>query len=87
MNPSANDLSRADLQHLVSVIYADWANIGPAAHAYLHAVDVSNCHDLDDRVGDETADIQMRYFLAHAAGWRGPTARAVKAELRQRLGL
>jgi hypothetical protein len=87
MTSETPDLSTANVQHLISLIYADWDNVDSSAHAYLHAVDLSNCHDLDNPVGDETADIQMRHFLTHAAGWRGPTARAVKAELRRRLGL
>ncbi len=82
-----NDLRDVDLQHLVAMIYADWANINPSAAAYLHALDVNDCSALDDPVGNETADTQLRYFLTHAAGWRGPTAGAVKAELRRRLGL
>jgi hypothetical protein len=69
------------------VIYGDWTEINPSAATYLHALDVNDCYQLDDPVGNETADIQLRYFLTHAAAWRGPTARAVKTELRRRLGL
>ena len=46
---------------------------GPAA-TYLHALDVDDCHDLDDPVGNEAADIQLRYFVTHASGWHRPTA-------------
>ena len=63
------------------------ADINPYAASYLHALDVNDCHELDDPVGNETADIQLRYFLTHASGWRGATTRAVKTELRRRLGL
>jgi hypothetical protein len=48
-------------------------------------LDVNDCHELDDPVGNETAEIQVRYLLAHVAGWRGQTARSVKADLRRRL--
>jgi hypothetical protein len=82
-----SDLREADLRELVAMIYADWDMIDPAAAAYLHAIDVNDCVDLDDPVGNETADLQLRYFLVHAAAWRGATARAIKAELRRRLGL
>ncbi len=84
---SHNDLRDVDLQHLVAMIYADWETINPSAAAYLHAIDVNDCSALDDPVGNETADLQLRYFLTHAAGWHGATARAVKAELRRRLAL
>ena len=87
MNPNQPDLSNADVQQLVALIYSDWDAINPSAATYLHALDVNDCHDLDDPVGNEAADIQMRYFLTHASGWRGPTARAVKTELRRRLAL
>ncbi len=87
MTGDESDLTSADLQQLIALIYDDWETINPSAAAYLNALDVNDCHELNDRVGNETADLQVRYFLTHAAGWHGSTARAVKAELRRRLGL
>jgi hypothetical protein len=81
------DLLQADLQQIVAVIFADWDRINASAASYLHALDVNDCRRLDDPVGNETAEVQLRYFLTHAAGWRGPIARAVKSELRRRLAL
>jgi hypothetical protein len=83
--PDRIDLTALDLQDLVAMVYADWDHVNPYAASYLNAMDVNDCHQLDDPVGNETAEIQIRYLLTHAAGWRGPTARAVKAELRRRL--
>ena len=87
MNPNDTDLSTADVQQLIALIYSDWDAINPYAASYLHALDINDCHELEDPVGNETADIQLRYFLTHASAWRGQTARAVKTELRRRLGL
>jgi hypothetical protein len=83
--PDHLDLSTVDLQDLVAMVYADWQHVNPYAASYLNALDVWDCHELDDPVGNETAEIQIRYLLTHVAGWRGATARAVKAELRRRL--
>jgi hypothetical protein len=87
MSTDEVDLPSADLQQIVAIAYSDWDAIDPYLAVYLHALDVNDCHELDDPVGNETADIQLRYFLSHASGWRGQTARVVKAELRRRHGL
>ena len=79
------DLATVDLQGLIAMVYAAWDNVNPYAASYLHALDVNDCHQLHDPVRNETAAIQVGYFLANSAGWRGDTARAVKAELRRRL--
>lgn len=81
------DLGSLDVQQIVALVYDDWDDVHPSAATYLNALDVNDCRELADPVGNETADLQLRYFLAHAASWRGETARAVKAELRRRLGL
>jgi hypothetical protein len=82
-----HDLRDAGLQRIVALIYNDWGDtIDPYATQYLNALDVNDCETLDDPVGNETAEVQVRYFLSNASAWRGPTARAVKAELRRRLG-
>ena len=83
--PDQLDLSTLDLQDLVAMVYADWDYVNPSAASYLDALDVWDCHELDDPVGNETAEIQIGYLLTHVTGWRGLTARAVKAELRRRL--
>jgi hypothetical protein len=83
----SDELAGADLQQIIAWVYADWDGINPSAAAYLHALDVNDCRQVDDPVGNETADTQLRHFLTHAAAWRGPKARAIKAEVRHRLGL
>jgi hypothetical protein len=83
--PDQIDLTTVDLQDLVAMVYADWDRVNPYAASYLSALDVNDCHGLDDPVGNEAAETQVRYLLANAGAWRGATARAVKAELRRRL--
>lgn len=78
-------LEHADLQDLIAMTYSDWETMNPTAGAYLNALDVSDCHHLTDPVGSEDAATQVRHFLSQASGWKGETARGVKAELRRRL--
>lgn len=86
MNDAHGDLTELDLRQLVAIIFDDWETISADAATYLYALDAHDCEVLSDPVGNETAELQVRYFLANAGGWRGPVARAVKAELRRRLG-
>ncbi len=73
-------LRAASLQQIIALIYTDWGDtIDSYAAQYLNALDVNDCEALDDPVGNETAEIQVRYFLSNASGWKGATARAVKA--------
>ena len=53
MNPHETDLSTADVQQLIALIYNDWDAINPYAASYLYALDVNDCHELDDPVGNE----------------------------------
>jgi len=82
---ASNDLAAMDLQQLIAIVFDDWTAINPDAATYLQALDSHDCAALNDRVGNETAELQVRYFLTHAGQWRGPVARSVKAELRKRL--
>jgi len=41
--------------------------------------------DLDDKVGLESAESIIVYFLGNAQSWRGPIAKRIKAELNQML--
>ena len=83
----AEELSEADLQGLARAVREDWDTINPTADAYLEAIEESGAQTPADPVGVETAEAQVCYFLEQAGGWKGPRARAVKAELRERCGL
>ena len=65
-------------------IAADWSRIGkgvsPYAKPYLRAM--YQLQTLDEMYGQDTATSVVLYFLSNAQGWRGVTARTLKAELR-----
>lgn len=70
------------LNDIGKCILSEWKGINYAARPYAEAMrDMQNGHyGLDDAKGI------ILYFLANASTWRGPLARAVKAELKRRCG-
>ena len=67
------------------IIRTDWARPYFGARPYITAL--CQIHSIDDYYGNEPATHVIRYFLANAGQWRGEVARAVKAELKERIGL
>lgn len=61
-------------------IQADWKKINYAAAPYLHAM--LTIHGTSGNYYQDSAESVIRYFLANAGTWRGPVAKAIKAELR-----
>lgn len=60
-------------------IRRDWQNVYFGAVPYLDAM-----RYLDgpaDKYGDDSARSIIAYFLSNARAWRGPAAKAIKAEL------
>ena len=82
--PSAAELRGQDISSLAQMIRSDWAGkINFAAKPYLDAM--RSLSRVQDSYGQDTgAEIVMR-FLSNSGSWRGPTAKAVKAELRRRV--
>jgi hypothetical protein len=64
-------------------IQADWKNPYFGAVPYLDAM--RSIDSIEDNYYYDTADSVVRYFLANAQTWRGPVARAIKAELKAML--
>ena len=65
-------------------IQSDWGErVTYSAVPYLHAMHQLN--SLGSPYGVRDGRHVVQYFLANAGGWRGDTARAVKAELRAML--
>lgn len=68
-------------------IDTNWSSIGkgvsPYARPYLNAM--YTLDSIDGMYYYDTADSVVRYFLANANGWRGETAKAIKAELKAML--
>lgn len=68
------------LSSIAREISADWKKVYFGAEPYLEAM-----HRLDqitDRYYEDDASDVVMYFLANATTWRGPVAKAIKAELK-----
>ena len=62
-------------------IMRDWKHPSYGAVPYLNAM--LSIQSIDDNYGFDSARSIVNYFLANAGGWRGDTAKRVKAELRK----
>ena len=91
-----NDLATLPLHSIASRIIMDMESIAKSKgkywrHAFPYAAPYADAMmsltTLDDKYGwDSGRDIVAR-FISNAASWKGETAKAIKAELRKRLGL
>jgi len=61
-------------------IRADWKNLSPYAKPYLDAMFA--LEGIRDNYYEDSAQSVVLYFLANAQTWRGPVAKAIKAELK-----
>jgi len=61
-------------------ILTDWDRVSLHAAPYLTAM--STLDSVHDTYGADSAKSVILYFLSNAQGWRGETARRVKAELK-----
>jgi hypothetical protein len=86
MNMNENQTSSPrPLHEIAREIRRDW---GPkvyfGARPYLDAM--GSLGTVNDTYGADSARTIVAYFLGNAAGWRGDTARRVKAELKSMVG-
>lgn len=82
IRPRVTPSGHRPLCDIASDIFYDWRDsIPPNAAAYL--VPMLSLYDITDNFLCDSASYVVRYFLANAQGWRGDTARAIKAELKQ----
>ena len=81
----AIQLGKAPLSQLAFICQRDWKNPSPYAVPYIKAL--LSCPNLDTMYGQDSARDITLYFLSNAAGWRGETAKLVKAELKRRLSI
>lgn len=79
------DVKGLKLYELVDVITADWKRPYFGAVPYIEAM--GYCETVDTPYGCEDGKTQVIYFLSNANTWRGPVAKAVKAELKRQAGL
>jgi hypothetical protein len=68
---------------IASEIRKDWKNVYFGAVPYLQAM--HSLGSISDDYGCDNGKSVVAYFLANAATWRGPTAKAIKAELKKML--
>jgi len=81
--PAPVDYATYDIAGLASVVRKDWKKVYFGAVPYLSAM-FSLC-DVTDPYGADSGPSVVRYFLSNATTWRGPVAKAVKAELKKRV--
>jgi hypothetical protein len=68
------------LSVIAAEIRRDWKRVNFAAVPYLQAL--SELDGIDDTYIHDSARSIVRYFLSNARSWRGPVAKAIKAELK-----
>jgi len=68
------------LETIARDIRVDWKNVNFAAKPYLAAM--HSLGSIDDNFGYDDGRSIVLYFLSNASTWRGPTAKAIKAELK-----
>lgn len=77
-------LPTANIGQIATVIQRDWGSkVNYAAKPYLSAMHSMN--QITDNYGADDGRSIISYFLSNANTWRGPVAKAVKAELNKRL--
>jgi hypothetical protein len=72
------------LHAIAEEILADWKRPYFGAVPYIGAL--GRLNKITDVVFLDRGEDIVRYFLANAGRWRGPRARAIKAELKAMLG-
>lgn len=74
------------LSEIAREISADWgAKLNYAAKPYLMAM--YSLNTINDKYGMDEGKIMVLYFLSNASTWRGETAKRIKAELKNMVGL
>ena len=82
-SPATRQQGARPLNQIASEIALDWPRPGFAAVPYLRAL--ATLASINDHYGADSARMVVAYFLSNATQWRGPTARRIKAELREML--
>jgi hypothetical protein len=81
----AEHLKTRTVSQLAASIQQNWPKVYFGAKPYLEAM--HQLHSDDAKYGADDARGIVLYFLSNATGWRGPIAKAVKAELKRRFGI
>lgn len=70
------------IYEIAGLIYREWKNVYFGAKPYLDAM--MSLTNISDDYGADSGKSIVIYFLGNAQTWRGPVAKAVKAELTRR---
>lgn len=81
--PTSLDFSKLTISEIAYRVAQDWKPVYFGAKPYLDAM--YSLQTVDSPYLAETGRDIVPYFLSNANTWRGPVARAVKAELKKRL--
>lgn len=76
-------LPQMPLDQIAFTIARHWGNIYFGAVPYLDAM--KSLGSIKDSYGADSGKEIVIYFLSNATSWRGPVAKAIKAELNRRL--
>lgn len=71
------------IHEIALAVSDDWKNPNYAALPYLDAM--SDLTSVRDKYYADSARSVLVYFLANASTWRGPVAKAIKAEIKTML--
>lgn len=74
------------LRQIAFEIQRDWKGMGPNHPAFPYLGAMNFLDTIEDFYGYDSARSIVNYFLANAGGWRGETAKHIKAELRKLVG-
>lgn len=77
------ELPTMNVSGIAATVRRDWQNVYFGAKPYLAAM--LTMDKVTDQYGADPGTNIVNYFLSNAQTWKGPVARAVKLELKQRL--
>lgn len=83
LETAPTNFSTLNIASIARVIRRDWQKVYFGASPYLHAM--ATLDKASDSYGYDSGKSIIRYFLANASTYRGPMAKAIKAELKRRL--
>jgi hypothetical protein len=75
-------LKAMPLNEIAQAIELAWSKVYFGARPYLDAM--HTLETMNDRYGMDSAASIVVYFLSNASGFRGPTAKLIRAELKRR---
>ncbi len=77
------DLANKTLDTIARLVREDWKKVYFGAVPYLDAM--ATLIKIEDNYMLDSGASIVNYFLANANTWKGPVARAIKAELKKRV--